>query len=419
MSSRPLSLAQARRIALAAQGFSQSRPNGAVDRRHVRKVFDRIGLIQIDSVNVLVRSQELPLFARLGAHRRDLLPSMAASGELFEYWGHEASLLPVSLHPLLRWRMDEARRGNTWHGLARLAREKPAFVEDVFDQVRDRGPIATSDLTHGNERSGTWWGWSDAKRAMEYLFWCGRITARRRPNNFERVYDIPERMIPAPILAAPTPPDDEAQRELLMIAARGHGLATATDLADYFRIKPAVARPLIASLVEDGRLEPVSVEGWRQLAYLDPNAHTPRKIDARALLSPFDSLVWERSRNERFFDFHYRIEIYTPAHKRIFGYYVLPFLLGDQLVARVDLKADRQASALLVHGAYAEPAVHADPEVIAEPLLDELELMAAWLGLERVAIGDRGDITPPLRVRQKARRSSPTGTRRAPAKRRA
>jgi uncharacterized protein YcaQ len=386
-----ISLRAARRIALGAQGFAAPRPTGRVDRRHVRRLFENVGVVQIDSVNVIVRSQELPLWARLGPHRRDLLTGMAAEGEIFEYWAHMASFVPVTVHPLLRWRMEHPR-GHIWAGVTMLARENPQLVDDLYNTVRDRGPIAASDLST-DSRGEPWWGWNDTKIALEYLFWCGRISAVRR-NNFERVYDLTERMIPPEILALPTPSEDDAKRMLLELGARSLGVGTARDIADYYRINITQARPLIADLVEDGALLSVQVEGWKEPAYLHRDARIPRRIDAATLLSPFDSVVWERSRNERLFDFHYRIEIYTPPPKRIFGYYVLPFLLGDRIVARVDLKADRHAGSLLARGAFAEAGVEAD--TVVGPLAFELHAMAAWLGLDRVVVGSKGDLSRPL-----------------------
>jgi uncharacterized protein len=384
-----LSSAQARRIALGAQGLARPRPTGRVDRRHVRRLFADVGVVQIDSVNVVVRSQELPLWARLGHHDRELLPAMAADNELFEYWGHMASLIPVEHQPLYRWRMARAHR-EAWPSLVQMNKERPGFLEAIYDEVADRGPLRVSELPDPGTKRGPWWGWSHGKEAVEYLFWCGRLSARRLPNNFERIYDVTERIIPAAVMARPTPTEDDAKRELLALAARSLGIGTAKDLCDYPRIKPTHSRHLIDDLVEDGRLLPVAVDGWRESAYLDPAAARPRRVSACALLSPFDSLVWYRERTERIFDFHYRIEIYTPAPKRVYGYYVLPFLLGDRLVARVDVKADRRARCLLVPGSFAEPGC-ANGEVAAA-LAGELQAMAAWLGLDSVAVGKRGDL---------------------------
>ena len=387
-----ISSAAARRIALRAQGFGVARPSGVIDRRHGRKLFEQMGVIQVDSVNVLVRSQELPVFARLGPHPRNVLPSMIGAGELFEYWAHEASLVPVGMHHLFRFRMAHAADGATYPQLARLGREHGPYIDAVEAELAARGPLAAGELSDASRvtKKGPWWDWTKGKMALEYLFWCGRITSRRRPNNFEREYALPHVFIPAAELARPTPTEEVARKELLVLAARHHGVGTVRDLADYYRQKPTKVRPLILELVEEGRLIPAEVEGWKDLAYLHPQAKSPRRIEAAALLSPFDPVVWERSRAERLFDFHYRIEIYTPAHKRVYGYYVLPFLLGDRIVARVDLKADRHGGALLVHGAFSE-ASH-DPFATAEALAEELLSMARWLGLDRVMVGKNGDL---------------------------
>lgn len=390
MARERLTIAQARRIALAAQGFTDPRPTGRVDRRHLRRVLDRIGLIQIDSVNVLVRSQELPLFARLGPHPRTLIPDATRDGELFEYWVHEASHVPTDDHHLYRWSMDSPRR---WGGFHRFITERRDFVEEVYEIVRERGPLVAGDLGRREGKKGSWWDYDDAKVALEILFDHGRVAAVRRPNDFARVYDIAERVLPAHVLARPPVPEHEAKKELLVRAARHHGVGTAADLADYHRIKHT--RHLVAELVEEGRLIPVEVEGWRQPAYLHPDAALPRRVLARALLSPFDPVVWYRDRAERLFDFEYRIEIYTPKPKRRYGYYVLPFLLGEELVGRVDLKADRAAGRLLVQAAWAEPGI--SELAVAAELVEELAAMAAWLELDRVEVAGAGDLTPSLR----------------------
>jgi uncharacterized protein YcaQ len=386
-----LSLAQARRIALAAQGFTDPRPTGRVDRRHLRRVLDRMGLIQIDSVNVLARSQELPLFARLGPHLRSLIGDATAAGELFEYWVHEACHVPTEHHHLYRWRMQSDHR---WGAVRGLDERRPGFVDEVYRRVEAEGPVAASDLEQRVGPKGSWWDWDDGKVALEHLFWSGRIAAVRRPTDFARLYDIAERVIPADVLARPTPTEHEARKELLELAARHHGVGTADDLADYHRQKPHVCRPLLLELVEEGRLLHVQVEGWGKPTYLHPGAAVPRRVAARALLSPFDPLVWHRDRVERLFGFRYRIEIYVPQPKRQYGYYVLPFLLGDRLVARADLKADRQRRVLMVQGAFVEPGVPVDE--VADALAAELHLMAGWLGLERVEVGSRGDLVSPL-----------------------
>jgi uncharacterized protein len=396
-----LSAAEARRIALAAQGFADPRPSGRVDARHIRRVIDRTGLLQLDSVNVFCRSHYMPVFARLGPYPREALDRLTAhtagsvrSRELFEYWAHEASLIPVELQPNLRWRMARAN-DDAWGSMVRIARDFPQLVDEVFDLVARKGPIRAGDtgMPRPDPRPGHMWNWHDGKVALEYLFWSGRITAARRVN-FERHYDLPERVLPAEIIAAPTPPVEQAQRELVRIAARALGVATEPDLGDYFRLPRAESKLRVAELVAAGELLRVSVDGWRAPAYLWPRARRPRRVATRALLSPFDSLIWFRERTERLFGFRYRIEIYTPAAKRQYGYYVLPFLLGDSLVARVDLKSDRQAGVLRVQGAFAEAGV--DVSYVAAELAAELAITAKWLELDGVVVGERGDLAAPL-----------------------
>ena len=398
MSSRgsgALSLAQARRLALGAQGFARPRPAG-VDRRHLRKLLSHTQLLQIDSVNVLMRAHYLPGWSRLGSYDRDALDRMAfRDRELFEYWGHEASLIPMALHPLLRWRMKRAEeKFETWGRMAQLAQERPGYVEHVLDSVRDHGPLTAGELAAEEECNTDHWGWNwtDAKTALEFLFWTGRVTTVTR-RNFERVYDVSERVIPRHVLDQPTPTEEEAHRSLLLLAAKACGVGTAGDLADYFRIKTPQARPRLAELVDAGLLDEVAVEGWRNPGYVLPGAVVPRRVEARSLLVPFDPLIWERDRTERLFNFRYRIEIYVPQPKRVHGYYVLPFLLGDSLVARVDLKSDRQQGRLLVQGAFAEPGA---PDHTAEALAAELRDLAGWLGLDGVAVARRGDFAAPL-----------------------
>ena len=374
----------ARRIALAAQGFGALRPP-VVNGGHLRRTIDRLSLHQIDSVNVLVRAHYLPAFSRLGAYDRTLIDgsAWAATGKrrLFEYWAHEASLLPLDLHPLLRWRMAEAEAGEIgWTNLRAYSNERRKEADAVLHRIRDEGPLAASDFENSRGNGG-WWGWGEAKRALEWLFWAGLVTTATRRASFERVYDLPERVIPEHIVSLPTPSPADAKRQLVERAARAFGIATASDLRDYFRLDPNSARAAISELEEEGVLLPVAVEGWRAPAFLHRDARIPRRIEAQALLAPFDPLVWERSRTERLFGFRYRIEIYTPAHKRVHGYYVLPFLLGDRLVGRVDLKADRQNSRLLVRQVTWEPNA---PDDAPERLHHELALAANWLGLERI-----------------------------------
>ena len=384
MTSAPerLSLAVARRIALAAQGFGVARPATA-RAGHLARNLARLNLHQIDSVNVLARAHYLPTFSRLGSYDRALLDRAAWGPKrrrrLFEYWAHEASLLPLDLHPLVRWRMEEADRGlRGWTRLKAFAHERRPEAEAILERIRLDGPMAASDFEHGRSRSG-WWEWGDTKQALEFLFWAGHITTATRRGSFERVYDLTERVIPADVLALPTPGPAEAHRRLIDLSARAHGVATAADLRDYFRLRPEEAKPAIEALVEDGTLIPVAVAGWRQPAFLHTEARRPRRIRGQALLAPFDPLIWERARTERLFDFHYRIEIYTPADKRRHGYYVLPFLTDEALVARVDLKSDRQNRRLIARNIHLEP--NAPPDT-REQLTTELLLMADWLGLD-------------------------------------
>ena len=390
-----LSARDARQLALAAQGFGAARPKGAVTQRHLQQLFDRVGVIQIDSVNVLVRSQELPVFARLGPHNRSLLPRAVESGALFEYWAHAAALVPTKHQHLFRWRMEQGRSPSMGGPLTRMHRGKKTYVDFVHQYIVENGPVVAGDLSQRTTPKGKWWDWDAAKLALEYLFLVGRLSARRQANNFARVYDLPERILPASVLAAPTPSPHAAQTQLITLAAHSMGVATASDLADYYRQKLTPVKPIIAELVEAGTLLPATVEGWKEPAYLHCAAAPIKQVEACALLSPFDSLVWNRQRSERLFNFRYRIEIYTPQPQRKFGYYVLPFLLGDTLVGRMDLKADRATGALRVQAAHLEPGCKAGSA--AAQLAHLLPEMAAWLGLGRVIVAARGNLAHALR----------------------
>jgi len=388
-----LTIEQARRYALAAQGFTDSRPRGRIDLRHFRRVMARIGLVQLDSVNVFSRTHYMPFVARLGSYDRDALDAwLWGSGDLFEYWGHEASLIPTRDHALWRWRMNGNRE---WDRVAQIHREHPGYMDAVLEQVRERGPLRTADLHDPGQRDGTaMWGWSKGKVALEALFMEGLVSISHRPN-FVRMYDLTERVIAREHLAADGLDREEAQSALLVKAAGSLGIGTAADLADYHRIRMPQARPLSEELATSGQLVEVEVRGWNQPAYLDPEAKLPRKVEGRALLSPFDNLIWFRDRVERLWDFHYRIEIYVPEPKRVYGYYVLPFLLDGDLVARVDLKSDRKTGALLVKGAWAEPDI--DPIRVGRELRAELESVAAWLQLSDVVVTRNGDLAQRLR----------------------
>jgi uncharacterized protein YcaQ len=395
-----LSLARARRIALAAQGFDRPRPARPPSAARIARLVGQLGVLQLDSVNVFLRAHYMPVFSRLGPYDRSRLDRIAGHGtgridrRLVEYWAHEASLVPVELHPLFRWRMADVDR-EAWGSISRIAREQPELVAETLELVERDGPIRARDTgsVRPPPRPGHMWNWHEGKVALEHLFFTGRIGAARRVN-FERLYDTIERVLPAGIRGRPTPSPEDAQRELVRVAARALGVATEPDLGDYYRLPRAASKARVAELVEAGELIPVEVEGWSAPAYLWPTARAPRKVDARALVSPFDSLIWFRQRTERLFDFHYRIEIYTPAAQRTYGYYVLPFLLGDRLVARVDLKSDRDRGVLLVQGAYAEDGV--DSGHVASELADELRLVTSWLGLDDIVIAPRGDLAAGL-----------------------
>ena len=390
-----ISTAQARRIAIAAQALATPRVATTATAGRLRRLIDTLGVVQIDSVNVLARSHYLPPFTRLGAYDRELLEKEAwgKRRSLFEYWGHEASLLPMASQPLFRWRMERARDGETWSGLATFGRQRGDYIDAVLHRITQEGPVTGGDFADAPRQAG-WWNWSHGKRALEWLFWAGHITTRTR-RGFERVYDLTERVIPAAVLNTPTPTEAEAQRALVGIAARAMGVATAGDLRDYFRLPVAGFKDRVAELVEAGDLTEVAVEGWARPAYLSKDVRLPRRVAAAALLSPFDNLIWRRERTERLFGLRYRIEIYTPAHKREHGYYVLPFLLGDRLVARVDLKADRQAEVLRVQAAHLEPGGHRG---VAPALASELKTMAGWLGLTGVTVARQSDFDADLRV---------------------
>ncbi|KAF0136993.1 MAG: hypothetical protein FD152_738 [Xanthobacteraceae bacterium] len=397
-----LSLKQARRIAIAAQGFDLSglsrRETHAGERRHLKRMAESLGVIQIDSVNVVARAHTLPGFSRLGPYDTADIDALAYAGRrrsLFEYWGHEASYLPVGLQPLFRWRMERARRGEgIYTGLAQFGRERADLIEAVRREIEAEGPKAAGELSHDHKGEGGWWGWSEGKRAIEWLFWAGIVTTATRRSAFERVYDLTGRVLPRAVIDMPTPTEADAHRELVRLSSVALGIATERCLRDYYRLGVAETRQAVAELVDSGDLTPVTVEGFRNPAYLAKDARIPRRVEARALLAPFDPLVWQRERTEGLFGARIRLEIYTPADKRTHGYYVLPFLLGDTLAARVDLKADRARSTLVVQAAHREEGAVASR--VVEPLAAELRLMARWLGLEQVRVEPRGDLAAAL-----------------------
>ncbi|BAL92158.1 hypothetical protein AMIS_69380 [Actinoplanes missouriensis 431] len=390
-----LTVAQARRITLAAQGFTDPQPGAAAGMRHLRRVLSRLHLIQMDSVNVLQRAHFMPLYSRLGPYPAALLDRAAyrRPRELFEFWGHEASLIRTDLQPYFRWRM--ARAGEfAWGNMRRIVAEQPELVAWVLDEVRERGPITAAEIEHDAPRSKDHWGWnwSVVKQALEWLFFTGQVTAAERTSSFARRYDLTERVLPREVLEAPAPADPF--RHLVELSARTLGVAAEPELRDYFRLPAKVVKPAIAELVAEGTLLPVTVAGWKPQAYLHRDARLPRWVRARTLVSPFDPLIWERGRTERLFDMTYRIEIYVPKPQRVYGYYVLPFLLGDRFAARVDLKAERRTGELQIPAVWREPG--ADPEETADALAAELARLAGWLGLTSIGVPERGDLAGPL-----------------------
>src|SRR5258708_6559891 len=397
-----LSSSEARRLALTSLGFGGKKPARA-GATHVRATAARLSAIQIDSVNVLARAHYLPTFSRYGPYPMPALDDLVhGTRELFEYWGHAACFLPIDLYPLMRWRMDHQL--DAWAGLSRKQKD---FNEAVYREVAERGPVAAGQISIAGKSTGPWWGWSEGKNAIELLFRQGRVAVAGR-RNFERVYDIPERVFPKAALRAKAVAAADAKKELVVRAAQAMGVGTAKGIAQYFHIDawwdrlsvngrraPAKLHVLFDELVEERRLEPIHVHAWKQTAYVVPGVRIPRSVDARAIVSPFDPLMWERKWTKAVFDFDYQIEIYVPGHNRIHPYCVLPFLMGDRFAARVDLKADRKTSTLIVHAAYVEPGL--DPNRVASALAGELRSLATWLSLESFAVGAKGNLARPLK----------------------
>lgn len=387
-----LSNHDAKRIALAAQGFAAPRPRkpGADD---MKALIERLRLIQIDSVNVLVRAHYMPFFSRLGPYPRELLETLAYGEQhVFEQWAHEACFIPLADYPLFKHRME---RGRMWGGddLRNLPRDRVEYFDSILAAVRERGPVTTGELETEGRRKG-WWGWSQAKIALEYQFAHGRLAVKER-RNFTRVYDVAERVFPSEVLEQPAIPREEAQRQMLRHSLRALGVGTLKDLRDYYRFRK-IAEPAarLEELVDSGDAIPIRVEGWKDPAFLDPDVTSVPEVSATALLSPFDNLIWDRGRTDRMFGFFYRIEIYTPAEKRVHGYYVLPFMHGNEIVARVDLKANRQASVLEVRAAHLEPG--AKSARTASALARELKSMRRWLGLDAIDVSVNGSLAPAL-----------------------
>jgi uncharacterized protein YcaQ len=393
MSNLVISLAEARLIVLEAQGFGLLPQSERLQTTLLNETTSVLGGIQIDSVNVVVRSHYMPLFSRLGLYPMSWLDENTYRERLlFEYWGHEASLLPTSLYPLFRHRMEAARPNRR---VAHLLQSEPHYVESILREIQDRGPLIVSQLNDPGKRTGPWWGYSNGKVALEWLFATGRVAVAGR-QNFTRSYDLAERVIPSRFLNAPTPSPEAAVRELLRISAKALGVGTARDIADYYRIHPKDAEKPLSELEEGGQLVKVAVAGWKEAAFMHPSATGIVKGNTTALLSPFDSLIWKRDRTERLFGFRYRIEIYVPRAARQFGYYVLPFLMDGQLVARVDLKANRQESILMVQSAHIEKGQH--PGLVIRELAPQLDTMARWLELSKVTVGTIGNLSSALHL---------------------
>jgi len=406
----------ARWLAFAAQGLARPRPKGPIGRRHLRGLFDTVGQLQLDTINVLERTQYLVPFSRFGDYPRDALDALTGPyGDLFEYWGRAVALLPMAHYPLFRWRMaQEGTFGGRPASAARreqFRRDHAEYIAAVFAEVRARGALSARQLSDPRRRDGEWWDRRSFGRVtLEYLFLRGDLAGWRTPA-FERVYDLPERVIPDEVRMQPAPAAEDAQRRLVAIAARALGVATTSDLAAYYKLQPQIVRRRISELVDAGELVAITVDGWKDPAYALPDLRATRPTRAHAtLLSPFDSLIWERARTLRMFGFDYRIEVYVPEAKRKYGYFVLPLLLGDRLVGRFDVKADRSRSTLQVRGSYVEPDI--DARTVADAAADELDTMRGWLGLDHLVVARRGNFAATLRsARTRERgfsRSSPS-----------
>jgi len=394
-----MSLDVARRVALGAQGFADPRPSGRVDRRHLRRVMGRLRVLQLDSIPIVARTQYLPFHSRLGPYDMGQLDKIAYSDdEWFEAWSHEASLLPVGAEPLMRWTWERARDGHTWKSLREVADREPAYVQAVLDEVRERGAVTGGQLSDPrplqDDGSG-WWHRSLGVLALDWLFRIGELGIRRQ-GNFEKVFSPLDDIVPAEILAQPTPAVDESQRQLALLAVQAHGVGTAHDIADYFRLPIGEIRVAVASLVDDGLVIPATVEGWGKPAFADPQARIPRLIAGATVLSPFDPVVWKRDRAERLWGFAYKIEIYTPAAKRKYGYYVLPVMVDGQLVGRLDVKTDREAGVLRIKAAHAEPGY--EMPSVASRVLDAIEDLRQLVGSSSYEVIDRGNFAPMLRA---------------------
>ena len=385
-----LTLEQARLLALAGQGLTKAtKPNSVLE------TIDILGVLQIDSVNVFERAHYMPLYSRLGAYDKTELDNLhgGKNPTLLEYWAHEASFIRTEHYPLFGYRMEHNQRGSRVR-YEKWAAENRQFLDWIKNEIRTRGPLAGGDFEHERaERKGSWWGWSDVKRALEFMFMYGEVVSGGR-QGFNRLYALPEQVLPAKVRNKTVDPIDSRKR-LLLKAAKAHGVGTASDLADYFRMNGPLAKKLLHELVEDKKLEVAEVEGWKEKAFMLPETKVPKeKANRTTLLSPFDPLVWFRPRAERLWDFHYRIEIYTPEPKRVFGYYSLPILWNGQIAGRIDLKNDRQSKTLLVQSAWHEPNI--DPTALAQDLAKHLAQTAKWQGCQDIQLKKKGNLSAAL-----------------------
>jgi uncharacterized protein YcaQ len=396
-----LSIPEARRLAVSAQGLGQPRPRRPITKAKLRSAIDALGVLQLDAINVVERTQFVVPFNRLGPYDNTLLHKLTGpNGAFFEYWGHAACLLPIAYQPLFRWRMESFASPDD--PLLRMQRrrafrqENAAYMQSIIDEIRDRGPLTAGQLTDPRRRDGEWWDRRSIGRiALEVMFETGEVAGWRLPN-FERVYDLPERVIPSAVLDAPTPSVEQAHLDLILIVARVLGVATVPDIATHLYLRVDRTQRAVNEHVAAGTLQQVAVDGWKKPAYVVANAKRSRGSRADgAFLPPFDSLIWDRTRTQRLFGFDYKIEVYVPAPKRKYGYYVLPFLLGDELVGRFDLKADRARSTLRVQAAHLEP--EADAEAVAHAAALELDVMRHWLGLETVTVANKGNLARALK----------------------
>ena len=391
-----LSILEARRLALASQGLVAQRPAGKIGRRHLRQCMKKMEIVQLDAVPVVVRTQYLPFFSRLGPYRQKLFDEIAyRDDEWFELWAHEASIAPVEIEPYFRFNKVRAANGDTWKGLYRLAIEEPSYIKKVLREVKLKGPLEAKNLSDPQPRKQAGWGpRSKGQLALNWLYRIGEVGIRRGPN-FEKQFDLLDRIVPSRILNLPTPTDHESLMNLLLRSAKAYGIATERDLIDYFRLPTKEAREALVDLVENHQLERVRVESWKEKAYISPQTSIPESSNVCSLVSPFDPIVWNRKRLDRLFDFQYKLEMYMPESKRRFGYYVLPLLVGDRFVGRFDIRNIRDKGALHIKASFLERKVEA--EDIAHKVFGELANLAQFLGAQEIRIDRKGNFSLQLK----------------------